>query len=388
MERRETYWSYWKCSGTMVGSTNIRHNYSSERWELVHDSGHRHFLYDARNEFDGVITFTRTEMIFHEQGGEERHYPRVLDLWDIWFDHRKASGERTRHRSLAADREEHQRRITARMQERGISISPAKNAQRRPPVLKSPVVATASPKQVPLFAVTEFGYGNNTGTVYAVYADGTVICRSLPENPAAPYHQLKVPNAAQFIREQLGADFLSQPDKIRLSDATDQLITTVWTPEKTLEIYGRWREPDSSWGPPAEWTDADKQFNERMKERWDSVLAGIRPTLRKIDDLRSVQGINWLPPQIEVIFSEYENAVDQPIDWPSEWPGLYADTSIKRQTDCYSVYVPAADLGKLTAFLDTRRERGAVMIDLNQMSPSVRFPFPSENTWLKHVTAW
>jgi len=85
----------------------------------------------------------------------------------------------------------------------------------------------------------------------------------------------------------------------------------------------------------------------------------------------------------EVGFSEYEHARDKPIEWPSEWPGLYADTSEKQGAYSYRVYVPATDFAKLNAFLDTRLSRGAVMIDLNQMAPSVRFGFPGERAWLK-----
>jgi len=254
---------------------------------------------------------------------------------------------------------------------------------------KVAAVDSGSPKQIPLLAVTEFGYRNDTGTVFVVYADGTVICRSLPENLATPYHQLKVPDGVRFVRELLGADDGRPSQRITLSDATDQVITTVWTPAKYLSIYGHWREPDSvEWKSPEEWTEADKQFNAQMKRKWDSSLAGIRPALQRIDDLRSSQGSVWLPPQIEVRFSEYEHAVDKPVAWPVAWPGLYAETSIKHSAGFYSVYVPAADLEKLKIFLDSRPYAGAVMIDLNQMAPSMRFPFPAENSWLKHMPDW
>ena len=121
-----------------------------------------------------------------------------------------------------------------------------------------------------------------------------------------------------------------------------------------------------------------------MQRKWEVELTGIRPALLKIDELRKRGGPAWLPPKIEVMFSDYEHARDKPIEWLSEWPGLYDATSQKHGARDYSVYVPSGDLAKLTAFLETRPERGAVMIDLNQMAPSVRFPFPSEDVWL-HV---
>lgn len=384
MERRgEVYWNYWKCTGNMVEWGDLRQNRSGEEWELVRDAGHRYFRYDARNEFAGVLTFTRTEMVLTDPDGGERRYQRVVDLWEIWKDRMKGNSQDMIRSLLAPRRQEHLQRIAARMKERGIRVSPAMMAQRRPPVIAPASPAVSLPSQIPLLSLTEFGYRNDTGTVFTVYSDGTVICRSLPENPAAPFHRCDVPNAALFVRELLGPDYLRQSEKITLSDATDQTVTTLWTPERSVEIYGRWREPDKSWGPPDEWTTADKEFNERMNDRWDSALAGIRPALQRIDDLRKGQGPNWLPAKIEVCFSDYEHSWDEPIEWPPEWPGLYSDTSKKHDAYSYSVFVPSADFAKLNAFLDTRRERGAVMIDLNRMAPSVRFPFPGEAAWLK-----
>ena len=216
MRRIEAYWNYWKCSGTMIESDDLRQNRSGEEWELVRDAGHRYFRYDARNEFDGVLTFTRTEMILSVPGGSERRYSRVLDLWEIWNDHRKWDGQEKIRSRLEPRREEHLQRIAARMKERGITVSPAVIAQRRPPRLKSASAAVNPPSsQIPLLAVTEFGYHNDTGTVFTVYLDGTVICRSLPENPAVPFHRCYVPNAAFFVRELLGSDYLRQPKRSR-----------------------------------------------------------------------------------------------------------------------------------------------------------------------------
>jgi len=387
-EHREIYWNYWEGKGTTIAASDIRQGYFHETWELVPDHGHRHFAYDARNEFAGMLTFTRTEMVFQGTDGKQQHYPRELDLRVIWAD-RKIGPDAPRVRLLAASREEHHRLIAARMQARGLAVSPDQIAQRRPPVLNPAMAAPGPAQPVPLLAITEYGYHNDTGTVFAVYADGTVICGSLSPDAAAPYHQLKIPNAVQFVRDLLGTDYGRQPAKITLSDATDQPATTIWTPEKTLSIYGNWREPDSArWEDPKEWTEADKQFNEDMKRRWDSALAGIGPGLRKSDELRARQDSAWLPKQIEVEFSEYENAADKPIEWPAEWPGLYAETSVKREAYRYSVYVPSADFAKLNAFLANRGNRSAVMIDLNQMVPSVRFPFPAERAWLEQLPPW
>ncbi len=130
---------YWKRWGSILGNVSPRRNGSDEKWELVRDKGRRYFLYDARNEFDGTVTFNRTEMILRHADGEEAHYPRVLNLWEILAEYRKSNDQKMSHGLLAPLREEHERQIVARMKERNISINPAAIAQRRPPVITPPV---------------------------------------------------------------------------------------------------------------------------------------------------------------------------------------------------------------------------------------------------------
>ena len=379
MHRREMYWQYWKCWGPIIGWISPRQNMSSERWELVRDTGHRYFIYDERNECDGTLTFTRTEMILRHLDGSEKHYSRVLNLWEILTEYRKAEDNKTSFARLAPRRDEHEQCILARMKERNINIRPDAVAQRRPPVIAPPVSNTPSMAPTPVFAVTEFGYHNNTGTVFVLYADGTVICSSLPDDPAAPFRRFHVPDAAQFLKELSVPNYDQLPGEIRVFEATDQTTTRLWTPKKTVEVYGPWREPPEWDGD----TDSDRETNARIKLQWKSKVAGIRPMLQKIDELRKRQGEAWFPPKIEVTFWDYEHARDKPVEWPSNWPGLY-DVTSKKDGGIYRVYVPSDDFPELTAFLDSCNPSGAVMIDLNQMSPSMRFPFPGEEAWLAH----
>lgn len=231
---------------------------------------------------------------------------------------------------------------------------------------------------IPIFAVTEFGHRKVMDTVFVLYADGTMICSSLPDDPVAPFHRDHVPAAAQFLRELVGESYEQMPKEIRLFEATDQTTTRLWTPNKAVEIYGPWREPPSI----PDWEGDHKQINEDLKSEWESKGAGIRPVLLKIDELRKHRGEAWFPPKIEVRFWDYERAWKESVEWPSDWPGLY-DVTSKKNGRSYRVYVPSNNFARLTAFLNSRDPSGAVIIDLNKMIPTMRFPIPGEKAWLE-----
>lgn len=81
----------------------------------------------------------------------------------------------------------------------------------------------------------------------------------------------------------------------------------------------------------------------------------------------------------------YEYAPDRSIDWPADWPGLTSEHSVRRG-NAYSIFVPAADLERLIAFLGTRRERGAVQIGGRKWAASIRLPIPMERMWMQPRT--
>lgn len=93
----------------------------------------------------------------------------------------------------------------------------------------------------------------------------------------------------------------------------------------------------------------------------------------------------WLPERIEVMIWPYEYAPDASIDWPADWPGFSSEHALRRG-DGYSIFIPAADLDRLIAFLGTQRERGAVRIEGRKWAASVRFPFPMEQMWMRPGT--
>lgn len=91
----------------------------------------------------------------------------------------------------------------------------------------------------------------------------------------------------------------------------------------------------------------------------------------------------WLPERIEVMIWPYEYAPDASIDWPADWPGLDSPQAVSRGENGYSLYLPGSEYRRLIAFLQTRRERGAVRIGGRKWAASVRFPFPMERMWMR-----
>ena len=89
----------------------------------------------------------------------------------------------------------------------------------------------------------------------------------------------------------------------------------------------------------------------------------------------------WQPETIEVMIWPYEYAPEASIIWPTEWPGLDHPTTVKRG-DSYSLYVPIREKDALFAFLETRKERGAVEVGGKKWAVSLRTPLPAEEQWM------
>ncbi|MBS0632112.1 MAG: hypothetical protein JSS11_09380 [Verrucomicrobia bacterium] len=387
------YWEYWSVEDGCLVSQDFRRNDFRETWEIVHGDSSRFYLYDNRNEHDGEVIFTRTEMIVRQLSGREYHYPRVLDLWEIWREkygfYAGIDGLGPVHyERLAPERAAYDATIARRMKQQGLTVSPAVNARRRPPLPSAAYVEPPSHAK-PVFAVMEWGAWNQTGTVFALYADGTAIARTLSEmgkrreDTQLSYHWVDPADASRLSDAISAPDLTNLSEHYRLSYATDQVTTTLWISGKQIEIYGPWREPAPPPEDEEEVSEAWKRREEEERKIRATLPDALRQILLKIDRMRQAAGREWLPAKIEVSFNDYEHSRDKPILWPREWPGLYDATSRKNGFGHYSVFVPSSEWPKLRAFLATRPERGAVMIDLNLMAPTVRFPFPGESAWLK-----
>jgi hypothetical protein len=215
---------------------------------------------------------------------------------------------------------------------------------------------------------------------FVLYDNGMLIYLRDPPNFDEPFVTRRVANWASFQKELVSFDLSKASNHYELSAATDQISTIIWTPGKTVGIYGDWRKPRVS---RRESNTEMKAISEREKKMWESLPSEIRQTLLRIEEQRTVKGSNWLPEKIEVMFWPYDYAPDESILWPEDWPGLYAKDTRMRKKDSFSVYLPSEKLTELRRFFRTRKEKGAVLIDGRKMADELRFPFPGEEAWMK-----
>ncbi len=334
-------------------------------------------LYDYRGEFDGVIAFTRTELTRRHPDGRENRYAREFNLWKVWREQFRARGQLRSSRPLEGRKRAYTQMINNRMKEQSVAVPPAARAASRPPAIAAP---TETPGPRPLIAVME-GYGlhSRPETTFALYEDGMMICRSPDLDLDEPFHTITAPNGGKLMREIFPFDVAELPGRYVLSSATDQPGTSLWISGKIVEIYGPWRKP-VEFGDSIE-DETYRKIEAEERKLWETLPAPLRDALWRIEAFRARKGTPWLPEKIEVEFQDYEHCRDDPIFWPRKWPGLYDPTSIKHNEDDYSVFVPSGDFAELRTFLATRKELGAVMIDLNKMAPYIRFPLPRESAW-------
>lgn len=382
LDAHTAYWRYFHIDNLRLGSSTLRKNDVREEWEILWSHGHRRaWLYDDRDEHDGEVKLSRTGMTIRRLDGTTETYPRVLDLWEIWFAKSHARGEE-RFSSIDARRRVYLARVEERMREAGLTRSPAESARRRPP-LEAAASTVTKEEPMPFIAVTEFGAWNNIGTVFVAYEDGRMVCRDARQAQVPTYHTAKTAQLRNALLSEMPREFESFDSRYILSKASDQVVTTVWIRGKFVEVYGPWRDPDirDESGDTAD-LPSIRAENEEARALWGTLPESLRSFLKKIDELRASPGEPWIPDQIEVSFLDYEHSVDEPILWPADWPDLYSSSTRKRGS-YYTVLLPASEAERLYHFLATRPARGAVLIDLNRMSPTVRYPFPGEAVWLK-----
>lgn len=222
--------------------------------------------------------------------------------------------------------------------------------------------------------------------------DGTIVYRRHRPTLDEPFHSRTVLDPTEVSKVLLAFDPGEMRPRYLISDASDQTTTVIWTPGKTVEVYGNWRkrpkidsvllgmedDPDTTWKAEVE---MERRVWASDIKIWESLPKEIRAALLRIDRERSLEGTAWLPPTIEVKFSPFELAQEESIIWPEEWPGLHAKETRKGSNNTFTTILPSGKLAELRSFLSTRKAYGAVLVNGQKMSVSIRFPFPSEEVW-------
>ncbi len=216
---------------------------------------------------------------------------------------------------------------------------------------------------------------------FAIYDDGSVIYATAKPTTERPFSRRKIDDPTKLAQTLLGFDPAKLGAEYELSSATDQITTTIWTPEKKIEIYGNWRKPcilSSRDNPDM------KAIDEHERKMWEALPKEVRGFLARIEKEREKQGDAWLPESIEVMLWPYEYAPDASIVWPAGWADLKSRTTRKRGEDSYSVFLPSISYPELRKFISTCREKGAILINDKKMAISFRFPFPDELKWMQN----
>ena len=153
-----------------------------------------------------------------------------------------------------------------------------------------------------------YPWGNVPGggsPIFALYDDGSIICYHEPshyELPVPPAGKLftirKVENPKEKVAELLSFDLKKAETYYSLSTATDQQVTIIWTPDKTIEIYGYWEAPPK-FDPSMEKDPQYQDIIKRTNVLWKSFPDEIRQFLLNIEKENSIAGSPWLPEKFD-----------------------------------------------------------------------------------------
>ncbi|BDU77455.1 hypothetical protein METESE_24130 [Mesoterricola sediminis] len=207
---------------------------------------------------------------------------------------------------------------------------------------------------------------------FVLYEDGQVIQLVKESERKATYYwkQMSQQELSQFLgKVKACGPFPKKADRIVLTEATDMPETSLFVDLEgaryVRSVYGL------SWGGGGDVPGRNRAVKIPKEV---GALASLL-TQAKIPGMQI-----WVPRYVEAMIWPYEYAPEASIYWPKEWPGLSSEKAIKRQSS-YSIFLPGAELQRISAFLGNRKEKGAVVIDGRKWAVSVRNVFPCEPVW-------
>lgn len=220
--------------------------------------------------------------------------------------------------------------------------------------------STPSPLIVLLQSDPWLAVTGSDSPAFALYDDGTVIFRT-----KSGFLSTKLDRSRKdALVEAFGGDEMSMlAGRYSATNITDQ-------PDSSLLLYGR--------KVPAYITVYGSLDDEDVRS---SLPEAVLTAFDRLRGFSSSGAQPWLPEKVEVMIWPYDYAPDQSIMWPKRWPGLKGPAT-RKQGNGYSIFLPSSDLPALRAFLGSRREKGAIEIDGQKWSASVRYPFPHEELWM------
>lgn len=246
-------------------------------------------------------------------------------------------------------------------------VKPDKSGQTRAAYFDRPLALAAARKSVQPAPVIVLLTSNpwldaigSDSPSFALYEDGTVIYRT-----KSGFKSAKVAGAEldALRRDYATPGLAALSGAYEADNATDQ-------PDNDLLIYG---------GEHPFFISVYGSLNRpEVAQRLPDTLRSAYARLRAFELLNAR---DWLPEKIEVMIWPYDYAPEKSIKWPPEWPAL-GDPATRKRGDSYSIFLSSTELDRLTAFLATRKAKGAVEIAGKKWAVSFRMPFPHEQLWM------
>jgi hypothetical protein len=205
----------------------------------------------------------------------------------------------------------------------------------------------------------------------AIYENGDAVFVGGGEKDQGYWFKRLSAEEREHVMQRARAVFLGKDLKHRydVRGGTDQPMAKFYFNEAgssvTTEVYGLGCKPPT----PSPW--------DRHLEPPPQALLDLNRSLCALDFAGSEK---WSPKYVEVMLWNYDYAPGASVPWPKDWPGLNSARTMRRG-DSYSIFVDAAMLPQLKAFLSGVKEKSAIAIDGKKMSVSYRIPFPSEPVW-------
>jgi len=196
--------------------------------------------------------------------------------------------------------------------------------------------------------------------VFVLYESGTVIYWDQKEGGQGTYKTVRLENSS--VQDLVLNQFES------LKKLKDDYTLSSWTDQPTQEFFlfenGKSRKISVYGSLRAE--DIREKAPEPLVNLYDSLASFRHEAAEK-----------WTPEYFEVMIWPYKYAPDESAIWPEVWPDINSGSTRKRR-DAYSIYLPFEEREALNEFLDTKKEKGAVLMNGKKWALPVRIPFPHE----------
>lgn len=195
---------------------------------------------------------------------------------------------------------------------------------------------------------------------FALYKNGDVIYRT---DKGYRFVHLDEAQMGEFVASMDLAGVAKHQGSFDASNATDQPeeIFLGFDQEKpwALRVYGLIGAGDGAPTVPAE----------------------VKRLYGFLDSFDRANASEWVPEKFEVMIWPYEYAPEASIHWPEGWPSL-DDPATRQRGESYSLFLPSSLYGQFQSLLETRDEKGAMVMGGKKWAVSHRFPFPAESRWM------